>query len=326
MFHKHYYMKKKYLKQKKLKLSHSMNKNNTILPKNSRIKWEYYKKQIKTIKDENKILQKELLNVKEQLLDSEERNADIVGKIKYNGDIVDRQNKKIMRIVQELEYSKAEEKYQRKQKIKTRKRFKIMDEKYKKVMLQNELLETKMNNIQKTIEGISKNTNMNIRKYFEKHFPKIEKTNCDICYDSFENKKIKDKSICQNCCNVSICEDCFSEIKSCPLCNKVYRSKLISSILSDDDGNDYESDGHEDFDYLEEKNETIPVGLMIQDMFSEHWTKEYAWPYRLLHYENLAEGREEETEDDDTEDDHSDDDLIDQRYALLNAPFLSHLN
>ena len=126
--------------------------------------------------------------------------------------------------------------------------------------------------------------------------------------------------------NVSICEDCFSEIKSCPLCNKVYRSKLISSILSDDDGNDYESDGHEDFDYLEEKNETIPVGLMIQDMFSEHWTKEYAWQYRLLHYENLAEGREEETEDDDTEDDHSDDDLIDQRYALLNAPFLSHLN
>ena len=281
-----------------------MNKNNTILPKNSRIKWEYYKKQIKTIKDENKILQKELLNVKEQLLDSEERNADIVGKIKYNGDIVDRQNKKIMRIVQELEYSKAEEKYQRKQKIKTRKRFKIMNDKYKKVMLQNELLETKINNIQKTIEGISKNTNMDIRKYFQKHFPKIEKTNCDICYDSFENKKIKDKSICQNCCNVSICEGCFNEIKCCPLCNKVYRSKLISSILSNDDGDDCESDGHEDFDYLEEKNEIIPVGLMIQDMFSEHWTKEYAWPYRLLHYRKPCRRPEEETEDDDTEDDH----------------------
>lgn len=309
-----------------------MNKNNTILPKNSRIKWEYYKKQIKTIKDENKILQKELLNVKEQLLDSEERNADIVGKIKYNGDIVDRQNKKIMRIVQELEYSKAEEKYQRKQKIKTRKRFKIMNEKYKKVMLQNELLETKINNIQKTIEGISKNTNMDIRKYFQKHFPKIEKTNCDICYDSFRNENIKDKSICQNCCNVSICEDCFGEIKCCPLCNKVYRSKLISSILSDhDDDKDCESDGHEDFDYLEEKNETIPVGLMIQDMFSEHWTKEYAWPYRLLHYENLAEGREEETEDDDTEDNHSEDDYTEedpveennQRYVLYNA-LLAH--
>ena len=108
--------------------------------------------------------------------------------------------------------------------------------------------------------------------------------------------------------------------------------KLISSILSDhNDDDDCESDGHEDFDYLEEKNETIPVGLMIQDMFSDHWTKEYAWQYRLLHYENLAEGREEETEDDDTEDydtedDHSDDDYIDQRYALLIAPFLSQLD
>ena len=74
-------MKKKYLKQKRLKLSHSMNKNLTILPKNNRIKWEYYKKEIKTIKDENKILQQQLLNLKEQLLDSEERNADIVSKI-----------------------------------------------------------------------------------------------------------------------------------------------------------------------------------------------------------------------------------------------------
>ena len=71
---------------------------------------------------------------------------------------MDRQNKKIRRIIQDLEYSKAEEKYQRKQKIETRKRFKMINEKYKKVMLQNELLETKINNIQKTIEGISKNT------------------------------------------------------------------------------------------------------------------------------------------------------------------------
>ncbi len=234
----------------------------------------------KDLIDENNTLKTELFIVKEQLMNSQkireeiyeewvERYDDAVHRIRYNANIVDRLHDKCSKIYKELESSRAEQKYQRRQKINTRKRFRSINDKYKKAMMQNELLETKLSNIQKTIEGITKNTKMNIMKYFQKEFPKIEKTDCNICCDSFESNKIKEKSICKNGCNISICEGCFDELKCCPYCKQVYEKKYILSY----DDEDYESEGEDDFDYLEERNsETVPVEQMVQEMFTQNHT------------------------------------------------------
>lgn len=266
---------KKHLDQNKLKELYLMNKKNTI-QLTGNIDWNTYKKQIKEVNDENNVLKNELLILKEQLSISQQIREEIYNraiqekaearrKINHNANIVDKLHIKCNKICQQLEWSEAEQKYQRRQKINTRKRFKNINEKYKKLQNENECNKTKLINIQKKLEGITKNTDMNIMKYFQKDFPKIETADCHICCDTYEKCKIKDRSICKNGCNISICEGCFDEMKCCPLCKQVYINK---TILSYDDV-DYESEGEEDFDFLNGRyNDSIPVEQMVQEMFN----------------------------------------------------------
>ena len=156
---------------------------------------------------------------------------------------------------------KAEASYQKSRKIKSRIEYKKINDKYKDIQLEKLNLEMKIENIKKTIDGLDKNTNMNISKYFEKFFPSKKTVCCLLCYNDVEDKDLMPLETCSNNCNINICNKCFECIDKCPNCRNNYEYEIYYN------NEDYESEGDEDFNYLDLYYDNINVGEAVSIMF-----------------------------------------------------------
>ena len=234
-----------------------------------------------SIYNENTILKDELNEIKEELRE---------------------ENESARRTYLKYQREKSNGAYQRSRKVKARKEHFKVNESYKKCMITNMNLEIKLENIEKRIKGLTKNTSMNIYKYFKDFFPELEQ--CPVCCDNYTSDEFCD---CLNDkCSVKLCKDCDNMLSYCPYCKQNKKVKC------------YEC--HKEFDrlhiYSEGKyvNEKWHCNLCIHDMNSENTSENHN--VNENHNDNGSD-MEMSTEEDYDSDDDYESDYHDDEYDYI---------